>query len=155
MSTRLLRDPGKIHELSDDLESLWLVFLYQGLHFIKHNNPSNIHINFLFDEAHVCPVTGAYAGGGERLYFYHFRAARKLKFESAPFTTLVRDIYLLFRSLQQYYVAQDNEEDPSDSLVKDVEKLKSCAEIERILRKALDSKGWPVECDKVEDQYPP
>ena len=40
-------------------------------------------------------------------------------------------------------------------MVKDVDKLKDCAEIKRFYIEALENEGWPAVCDKVEDQYPP
>ncbi|KAF9645016.1 hypothetical protein BDM02DRAFT_3131389 [Thelephora ganbajun] len=134
MSMRLLTTPGKVHELCDCLESLWFVLLYEGLHFVNHNKPRGIKMASVFD---------------------HGLMTRMLQFESKPFTALIRQLYLLFKSLDAYYMTQDNDEQPSDSLKENIRKLDSCAEIERLLGEALNSEGWSVSCDKAEDQYPP
>jgi len=156
MSTQLLSAPGKVHELSDDLESLWFVLLFEGLHFVKHNEPTGICMVTIFDHVYVIPTTGTHRGGlGKRdMYYNGALMTRVLQFDSRPFTTLVRQIYRLFKSLRAYYVMQDEEETPSDSVKENVRKLESCAEIERLLREALNSEEWPVSCDKVADQYP-
>jgi len=158
MSTRLLARPGKVHELCDDLESLWFVLLFEGLHYVKHNDPIGIKMATLFDYVDVCLKTGTHTGGAGKHNLYTSDMGlmtRILKFDSNPFTTLVRQMYMLFKSLDAYYMAQDNEEMPSNYLKENVGKLDSCAEIERLLREALNSDEWPESCDKVEDQYPP
>jgi len=158
MSTRLLSTPGKVHELCDELESLWFVLIFEGLHFVKHNKPSGMTMATIFDYMDVCLKTGTHVGGLGKSNLYSNKTilmTRVLQFDSKPFTTLIRQIYRLFKSLDAHYTAQDNEEIPSDSIQENVRKLESCTEIERLLREALDSEGWPVSCDKVEDQYPP
>ena len=158
MSTRLLSAPGKVHELCDDLESLWFVLLFEGLHFVKHNNPRGIKMATIFDHFDVSLTTGTHTGGlGKRdLYSNNGVLMTKvLEFDSKPFTALVRQIYRLFKSLNAYYMAQDEEETPSDSVKENARKLESCAEIERLLEEALKSDEWPASCDKVQDQYPP
>jgi len=157
MSTRLLSSPGKAYELSDDLESLWFVLLFEGLHFVKHNNPSGINMRFLFDQADVSLKTGTHTGGSGKIRLYSnngFLMNRLLEFDSKPFTNLIREIYRLFKSLNLHYVAIDEREAPIDSVKRDVRKLKNCAEIVRVLSEALNSGEWPA-ADKVEDQYPP
>ena len=162
MSTQLLVKPGKVHELCDDLESFWFVLLFEGLHFVKHNKPGDIDMAIIFDQASVSPATGTHTGGLGKLHLYFTNGHvmdEELKFESGPFTTLVRQIYWLFQSLNAHYVAQGmtrgNKRKLNDSHEEDVEKLKSCGEIERLLGEALSSRDWPELCDKVEDQYPP
>ena len=134
MSTRLLSSPEKAHELRDDLESLWFVFLYEALHFVKHNEPFGINMNMLFNQIDECSKT---------------------EFRNRPFTALARQVYQLFQTLHIYDMEFDNELNPKSSIVKSVRKLDSCAEIERLFREALKSQGWPENRDKVEDQYPP
>ena len=158
MSTRLLSTPGKVHELCDDLESLWFVLLFEGLHFVKHNNPSGIKMGTIFDHVDVSLTTGTHTGGLGKHHLYTSSGnlmTRILEFDSKPFTTLIRKIYRLFKSLDAYYMAQDDDETPSDPVKENVRKLESCAEIERLLEEALKSEEWPVSCDKVQDQYPP
>ena len=158
MSTRLLSKPGKVHELCDDLESLWFVLLYEGLRFAKHNKPSGINMAFLFDQGHVSLTTGIHTGGVGKSYLYTHKGCivnEDLEFESKPFTVLVRQLYRLFESLEDYYMEKDKKKAPSNFNQECVEKLKNCAEIERLLTEALGSKDWPEVCDKVDDQYLP
>ena len=168
MSTRLLTVPGKVHELCDDLESLWFVFLYEALHFVKHNEPPGIDMHTIFDHINICQKTGAHTGGlGKRdLYSFGQRVVANIAFTSQPFTTLIGEMYLLFKTLSKHYEKQDDamlwQDDIAQddieqeyTIVKNVPKLKDCAEIKRLFKKALDSKEWSETCDKVEDQYPP
>ena len=157
MSTRLLSTPGKVHELCDDLESLWFVLLYQGLHFVQRNKPFRLQMDFLFDHVQECETTGTHTGGlgKETLYVSgDILMTETLKFESEPFTVIIRQIYSLFRALNKYYRAQDRKKKPSGLAMKGLRKLWSCAEVKRLLEEALDSDNWPENCTKVEDQYP-
>ena len=163
MSTRLLSTPGKAHELRDDLESLWFVFLYEALHFVKHNKPFAVQMDLLFDQVRVCPMTGTHTGGVGKTILYFSGSAminRELDFGNKPFNVLVRQIYQLFQTLNAYYTEQDIKVDPevedlNSPLINCVRKLDSCTELERLFQEALDAEGWPDSCDKVEDQYPP
>ena len=147
-----------MHELCDDLESLWFVILFEGLHFVKHNKPSGVDAGFIFDHVRVSLTTGTHTGGTgkHKLYTTDTRLmTRILEFDSKPFTVFFRQMYVRFKRLNAYYMAQDDEETPNDSVKENFRKLKNCAEIERLLREALDSGEWPESCDKAEDQYPP
>jgi len=153
MSTRLLTTPGKVHELCDDLESLWFVLLFESLHFVKHNEPADIRMDQLFDQSHVNPKTGAHTGGLGKHFMYISRGLSELEFASKPLTILVQQIFSLFRSLIMYHTDEEARVTPSDSVKNDVGKLQSCEEIERLFDEALDSGEW-VKGDKVGDQYP-
>ena len=156
-STRLLSKPRKVHELHDDLESLWFVLLFEGLCYVKHNKPIEIDMAFIFDQVHVSPTTGIDTGGLGKMDLYaNDRVMNEnLEFESKPFTVLVRQLYRPFQSLDDHYRANDRMMAPSDFDQENVKKLENCAEIERLLTEALDSDGWPEIRDKVKDQYPP
>jgi len=158
MSTELLLRPEKVHELCDDLESLWFVLLYEGLHFVKHNKPSGIRMTTIFDYVDVSPTTGICTGGMGKFHLY-FNCGhivnRVLDFESKPFTALVRKMYLRFKSLNASYMAQDDSETPSAFLQDNFRKLESCVDIKELFEEALSSEEWPASCDKVHDQYPP
>src|SRR5690348_15272907 len=100
MSTRLLAQPGKAHELCDDLESLWFVLLFEGLHYVKHNEPSGIDMELIFDQAKISFTSGDHTGGVGKRDLYgvgHDLMTKHLKFDSKPFTTLIREMYLCFR----------------------------------------------------------
>lgn len=155
MSTQLLSAPGKVHELCDDLESLWFVLLYEGLHFVKHNKPHRISLAEIFDHE---MITGEiHYGGLGKSNMYANRVAlmtKWLEFDSKPFTALVRQFYLLFKSLHGSYQTLELGEPLTEPVKQDLEKLKSCTEIKGLLKKSLESGEWPPTCDKVEDQYP-
>ena len=158
MSTRMLTTPGKFHELCDDLESLWFVTLYEGLHYLKHNKPSAIKMQTLFDHVDVCQETGTHVGGlGKQMLYLSgdIVMTRTLKFDSKAFSILIRRIYELFHGLNGYYDALDREKELDGPIMAGYSKLKTCAEMKRLLKEALDSEEWPESCDKVEDQYPP
>ena len=146
-----------MHELCDDLESFWFVLLFEGLHFVKHNEAS-IDMATIFDQASVSPITGNHTGGLGKHTLYTSDVdlmTNTLEFGSKPFTTLARNMYLRFRSLDAYYMAQDDRETPSDFLQENFRRLGSCADITKLFEEALSSEGWPESCDKVQDQYPP
>lgn len=151
--------PRKVHELCDDLESFWFVLLFESLHFVKHNRPSGTMMPTLFDYVAVSPTTGTLGTGGTGKSVLYTRKkvfmTDTLKFDSAPFTALVRKMYLRFKALDAYYMAQGNGETPNDFLQENFRKMGSCADIKEIFEEALGSEEWPVSCDKVEDQYRP
>ena len=158
MSTRLLSVQGKVHELSDDLESHFFVLLFEGLHFVKHNKPDDILPRGIFDQSDVNPETGSHKGGQGKAFLYSGvipTMSKKLAFTSKPFTTLVRELYRVFMSLHQYHAAKDMEIDPHESLVTSIGALEGCVGVEALFDEALKSEEWPTECDKVQDQYPP
>ena len=158
MSTRLLSVQGKVHELNDDLESHFFVLLYQALHFVEHNQPDDIFPDTIFDQVHVDPKTGNHTGGQGKASFYATNLVtmnEQLEFASKPFTTLVRGLYQIFTSLQDYHCAKSRKKNPDESDVKNIKQLEDCVGIVALLDEALKSKEWPTECDKVPDQYPP
>jgi hypothetical protein len=171
MSTELLAVPEKVHELCDDLESLWFSLLYEALHFVKHNTPPLLDVDTIFDYISICPTTGAHNGGMGKAHLYRGHGRKlvtTIEFTNQPFTTLIWEMHSLFRSLFRYYdeqggeivaLTQDNtaqdDTEQDNTVAKNIPKLKDCAEVKRIFKEALDSKGWSESCDKVEDQYPP
>ena len=112
----------------------------------------------IFDQARVCLITGAHVGGmGKRdLYVNQDSMMNEdLEFESKPFTVLVRQLYQLFGSLDDYHRKKDKKKTPSSFNQENATKLENCVEIVRLLRESLDSEDWPEVSDKVEDQYLP
>jgi len=158
MSTRLLSVQGKIHELSDDLESHFFVLLFEGLHFVEHTKPYAIDMQALFDQATVDPKTGNHSGGQGKVFLYSNMfdlMNRELEFTSKPFTTLIRGLYRLFASLHDYHAAKVKGKVPDPFDVNNVKKLEGCLGVEALFDEARQSKEWPTKCDKVLDQYPP
>ena len=159
MSTRLLTVPANVHELCDDLESLWFVLLYEALHFVKHNDPPGIDMHSTFDQFVICPKTGAHTGGMGKRDLYASSSGQRvvmtIAFESQPFTTLIKDMYLLFKTLVKHYAEQDDAIMLQGGTVMEPvpKKLRNCEAIKTLFATALKSKGWK-EGDKAEDQYP-
>ena len=153
MSTQLLSKPGKVHELWDDLESHFFVVLFNALRFVKHNKPSGLNFTYIFDQRTVSEDNGTHRGGAGKGYMYD--QGLLVKFASEQFTCLVRAIFKLFSSLKDYHVFNARGDDPRPASVNAANKLKDCEEIKKCFAEALENKGWPTDCDKVEDQYPP
>ena len=145
MSTRLLTEPGKAHELCDDIQSLWFVLLYEALHFVKHNEPPEINMDILFNYVWLSPGTGIHTGGLGKRDFYGFGRAmmtQTLSFNTVPFTGLIRQVYALFRNLYEYHGRLANgEKDRTGPIFESAGKLDSCLEIQRLFREALTRKG--------------
>ena len=157
MSTQLLEKPGKVHELCDDLESLWFVFLYEALHFVKHDQPSGISMDLVFDQVERCPKTGTHTGGAGKTQLYNSQATTvaSIAFASGPLTALVQKMYKLFRRLSVHCGKQDFEMSMEGGTeVKGFPDLEDCKKVQELFQEALDSPGWSAH-DKVEDQYPP
>jgi len=159
MSTRLLSVKGKIHELSDDLESHFFVLLFEGLHFVEHNKPDGISMQRIFDQVDVNLETGNHTGGDGKVALYSSAGFdtmdNQLKFTSKPFTILIRGLYQLFMSLHLYHLLKGIKQKPGRSNERNVKKLEACVGVVALLDEALTSKEWPTKCDKVPDQYPP
>jgi len=154
MSTQLLSTPGKVHELCDDLESHFFVMLYNALHFAEHNKPSRLDMKLIFDQSSVSLGTGTHTGGVGKANMYD--RGLHVKFTSHPFTTLIGELFKLFKSLKNYNVAKEEAGyNPAPAVVEEISKLKDCTAIKTLFAEALGSGGWPEDCDKVEDQYPP
>jgi len=147
---------GKVHGLSDDLESHFFVLLFEGLHFVAHNKPCGIFMQDIFDQATVDSKTGHHSGGRGKMVLYSWMSpliSNQLEFTSRPFTTLIRGLYQLFSSLFDYYIAKDKKKIPHESDARNVGALEGCVGVVALFEEALKSEGWPTECDKVSDQY--
>lgn len=154
MSTAQLLTPGRAYEVSDELESLFFITLHEGIHWVVHNKPTKLDPSLFFDQVGADKQTGG--AGKHSTYTVPGHAdviLSQLYFEkSPPFTNLISELFLLFQSLA--YV--NMEMGPKNSgHVANVEKLKNCNEVLRLMEKAVQSPGWPVECDKApDDNYP-
>ena len=155
ISTALLRCPGKTHEISDDLESSFFVLLYYALHYVRHNkSDSDVDMEMLFDEDEERVVDGKtiiYGGKGKARMYTHKSWVTGLEFSSKPLTDLFWELRGLFRGLEQYEVAEEDEE--RAAYLNRALKAKDPKEILRLFKKALDRDDWP-DNDKVSDQFP-
>ena len=153
MSTLRLILSDKRYEVPDELESFFVVFLYLGLHFIAHNKPFKLNVKEIFDDVRVEP-NGRKTYGMGRLRMYLVDAdvmLRQLQFEkSPPFTHLIRNLFKLFQSLAMVGVCRNNGRQPSPHDVANVNSLRDCQSVIRMIKEAMSSMDWPEECDKVE-----
>ena len=158
MSTEQLANPGKAYEVSDELESFFFVIFYEGLHWVTHNKPMDLDVKDIFDQAGRI-VKGLRTGGTGKQGLYQRCEAlicQELEFtKSKPFTDLIRQLYRLFRSLRIFNMITEVGLSPPQEHSPNVEKLKDCKEIVRLMREAVLRKDWSEGSDKVtEDNYP-
>jgi len=148
MSTTQLLIPGKEYKVSDKLESIFFITLYEGIHWMVHNKPAKLDLELFFDQVGADMQTGG--AGKHSMYTVPGHAdvvLRDPRFEkSPPFTYLIRELFLLFQSL-----AWVNSERGRSDDVANVEKLKNCDEVVRLMEEAMQSPGWPGERDKAPD----
>ena len=158
MSTEQLANPGKAYEVSDELESFFFVIFYEGLHWVKHNKPMGLKVKYIFDQVEPI-VEGNHIGGTGKQGLYQRCEAlicQELEFtKSSPFTDLIRQLYCLFRSLRIFNMITEVGLSPPPEHSPNVEKLKDCNEVIRLMKEAVLRKDWSEGSDKVtEDNYP-
>jgi hypothetical protein len=158
ISTAQLSDPGKIYEVSDELESFFFVILYEGIHRVVHNKPAALNAKFIFDDARA-DANGRQTGGIGKQNMYGMNAEvilEELKFEmSPPFTNLIRGLFCLFQSLYFVNLEKKSKRKPRSEDAANIEKLKDCKAVIQLMKKAVKRKDWPKEHDKVlDDNYP-
>ena len=142
LSTTQLCEPGRLHKVSDELESFFFVLFYAALHWITHNIPYNLNVGRIFDPVQVFP-NGKYNGGGEKLSMYIMgdTVLRVLEFTMSPLLTeLVRRLFRLFQSLAltNYYEGWK----PAPEDMKNVKKLQNFGVIVKLMKDAAMNKAW-------------
>ena len=159
-STAQLLDPGKAYEVSDELESFFFVILYVGLHWVTHNKPCTLDVKLIFDDVRV-NSSGRQTGGlgKQQMYMTEGVILQDLKFgKSPPFTDLIRELFRLFQSLVFFNLAKGTKSRKgvaSSEDRKNVNKLKSCKVIVKLMKNAMKRKDWPEGHDKAaNDNYP-
>ena len=155
ISTAQLRDPGGLYAVSDELESFFFVLLYVSLHWITHNQPDELNVEYIFDEMRTSQA-GVHLGGGGKLDMYntgHDVVLKGLEFtESSPLTDLIRQLYHFFESLSH---VKSSGRKPCFEDAENVRKLENCDAILRLIGEALAREDWPEVCDKTAtDNYP-
>ena len=158
MSTAQLADPGKAYEVSDELESFFFVIFYEGLHWVTHNKPTDLDVKAIFDQVGWIFKGNRTGGAGKRELYDSGEELiyQQLEFtESKPFTDLIRQLYRLFRSLQAVNIGKKYNFSPLEEHSSDVEKLKDCKEVVRLMKEAVVREDWSGGSDKVtEGNYP-
>lgn len=155
VSTEQLLNPGKAYVVSDELESLFFVTLYEGIHWVIHNKPAKMSVGNIFDSV-VHHSDGSQTGGTGKMPMYlapnHANVIlEQLSFtESPPFTKLIRELFILFQSL-----AHVNAMNEAKKHIENAKKLETCEEVIRLMENAVNGGGWLVVRDKApEDNYP-
>ena len=152
-STLSLLFSDRIHQLADELESLFFVFLFLALHYVTHNKPYGLNIKDIFDDVGDELDDREHRGSGKsRMYLVKSNLIlHQLKFEqSPPLTDLLRELFRLFQSLTLSEVGWKT---GCPMLYKDVvncHKLMDCRVIIQLMKAALKMPDWPDECDKVD-----
>ena len=158
MSTAQLADPGKAYEVSDELESFFFVIFYEGLHWVTHNKPMDLDVKAIFDQVGRIFKGNRTGGAGKQELYDNGEELiyQQLEFtKSKPFTDLIRQLYRLFRSLQAVNVGKKYNYSPLEEHSSNVEKLKDCKEVVRLMKEAVVRKDWSEGSDKVtEGNYP-
>lgn len=157
ISTWQLLDPGKTYTVSDELESLFFVFLYEGVHWITHNKPGTLNVEHIFDDVQF-NTNGQQTGGAGKLTMYTMNAnvlLCHLNFMSPPFTKLIRELFRLFQSLAGFNIANRSLKRPDQDDTANVKKLEDCRAIKKMIMDTMKRKDWPEACDKAtKDNYP-
>ena len=161
ISTAQLRDPQKIYEVSDELESLFFVILYEGIHWVVHNRPKALNVEYLFDWARTDRSGSRIIGGKGKFCLYTLSPHRdavlhELRFErSQPFADLLRELFFLFESLAIVNRNKESGEELQDQDISNVEKLENCRTVVQLMKNAAERVDWPKEHDKARhDNYP-
>lgn len=160
ISTWQLLDPGKIYEVSDELESFFFVILYEGVHWVTHNKPKTLRVKHIFDDVQV-EADGQQTGGSGKCRMYTVDGnviLQHLEFTKfPPFTDLIRGLFRLFQSLT--FVNQANCAGRQGAIfphdIENANRLNDCKTVIQLTKDALKRTDWPQESDKVtSDNYP-
>ncbi|PSR83670.1 hypothetical protein PHLCEN_2v5677 [Hermanssonia centrifuga] len=160
LSIEQLGSENKIHEIHDDLESCFWVFLYAALHHFRHL-PAPFDMSIFEDirnREHGDGTTRS-SGGVSKAAALVIGAVRNLTFDCGPLTEAIHHISLVFEDLytsrvgsrfpgdigMEFRVAhaklRDDTEDPSPLI--------------EFLDAVLAREDWPQGDDALVDLYPP
>jgi len=158
--TAQLLNPDKVYGVPDELESFFLVILYEGIHWVVHNKPS-LGVKYLFDGVQADPGGHGVTGGKGKFCMYtlspHTDAVlHQLRFErSPPFADILRELFLLFKSLAIVNRNKESGEELQDQDISNVKKLENCGAVVQLMKNAVERVDWPTEHDKApRDNYP-
>lgn len=156
ISTLLLMNPRKGHEISDDLESAFFVLLYYSLHHVKHNKKEeDIDMEALFDNESTERDVRVGGDGKEKMYVRDCWV-EGLQFLSKPLTELFWDLHDLFGTFLTYKMMSEAKKKTLSTQrhLDAVQGLSDCQEVLRLFKKALDRNDWPERDRALSDQFP-
>ena len=158
ISTQLLSTPRKIYKLCNDLESHFFVMLYNTLHFMKHNKPSSIDMRLIFDQSSISRHWYPPWWHQEEEYVQQRLPCNIHQLAiHTPHSGALQTFWVSqgLSCCNDYNAAMARGYNPIPLVIEDIEKLKDCAAIKKLFGEALESNRWLMDCDKIEDQYPP
>lgn len=144
-----MQEWNKEHELSDDIESLFWVLVYAGLHHVKHNNPTVLIGNNIFDEASKIIEDGEVREVGDKADILDTNQLRNFPFLCQPFKDLITRLAQFYAGHYIYHRGAKLEAqnaDPEGTCKKKFQSYRKLASDPRwlinVLNEALDKEGW-------------
>lgn len=161
MPIALLQNPSLEHEIIHDLESLFWVLVYGGLHYVQHHHQDYLYTNKLFDAGGklILQEKALQQSASHKWGFLASFDLATFPFVSAPFRQLLEDLrvewasYYSYRQVVLNMPANAHAREQYEELRK---QLSSPSRLVSRLQAALQqAKGtWPKN-DIVGDQFPP
>ncbi|KAH8099779.1 hypothetical protein BXZ70DRAFT_1065293 [Cristinia sonorae] len=142
LSTGLAENPSKTHDIMDDLESCFWVFLYFALHHFESNATS--HALDVFDHCYGEDDHGELVGGLEKsTLLSRITPTLPFTFACTPLHQLAEGLRKYFQSYRYAYRTERRAD-----MLQEHGKV-----ILKLFHEALSSSDWP-EADYLEDRFP-
>ncbi|THG96898.1 hypothetical protein EW026_g5017 [Hermanssonia centrifuga] len=160
LSIEQLRSETKAHEIHDDLESCFWVFLYAALHHFRHQPvPFDMYVFEEVWDRKDKDGTIHFFGGGWKRAALSLGQITDLKFDCAPLTEAIHHVSSIFEEF--HGSAAGSSSSDYFGMRARAARAKAHAEMEdpspliKFLDAVLDREDWPQEDDAVFDPYPP
>ncbi|THG96417.1 hypothetical protein EW026_g5418 [Hermanssonia centrifuga] len=160
LSIEQLGSKNKIHEIHDDLESCFWVFLYAALHHFRHL-PAPFDMSIFEDvrDRKRSDGTTHTVGGIAKAAALVIGAVRNLSFDCRPLTEAIHHVSLIFEDLYTSRVGSGFRGDIAMEFQAAHAKIRADTEdpspLIKFLDTVLDRDDWPQEDDALVDLYPP
>ena len=159
MSSYLLDDPSKRHEIHDDLESCFWVLLKVSLHYFRHEG-ANFSLD-MFNEYVASRNNIPATGGNQKAVFLWGSKLASATWNCIPLNDLLHDLSRIFKRYLKAFNAYTSPDDDSDEDVERAEKrfrqrYEDLEQVDIILDcfdRALASDQWPAGHDAIQDQF--
>ncbi|THG93868.1 hypothetical protein EW026_g7482, partial [Hermanssonia centrifuga] len=161
LSIEHLESENKIHEIHDDLESCFWVFLYAALHHFRHQPvPFDMSIfEEVWDSTDSGDGTKHFFGGGCKDGTLTLGEVQRVKFDSGP---LNEAIHHMSSRLEEFHGSRIGTSlpDPLGMKIRAAHatvraKMEDPSPLIKFLDTVLDREDWPLEDDALYDPYPP